>query len=59
MERPVKTFDFSQPVHSKILPENIWDERYGKSLNPDEKKEIEENLTGFFELLNKLNKKLR
>ena len=39
-------------------PESIWDKRYGYPLNPDERKEIERNLSGFFNLLNQWHKEL-
>jgi hypothetical protein len=33
---------------------SYWDSRYGRSLTPDEQRELEGNLGGFFDLLNEI-----
>jgi hypothetical protein len=54
----VKAHNSSKSSHPEIQPESIWDKRYGRALNPDEKKEIERNLSGFFNLLAQWHKEL-
>ena len=33
---------------------SYWDSRYGRTLTPDEQRELEGNLGGFFDLLNEI-----
>ena len=45
------------PQTNRPVPISTWDSRYGRTLTPDEKRELQRNLSGYFDLLAKLQSK--